>query len=366
MDKQMDKQTKHNRRYGLLLFILILSTMAVLLMGLSSCGSAGRHENKLIDDLAGRIIETPVQDMGADEDPVTIGIIDVLGNFTGDTFEIATVKDRVYKKTIGDFGLYDYALPLSEKDPGQKERYPFILFIPGGSWTDVKKENLTLPAEGLSYFGFATAVINTRVLPNYGYFDQLEDVLDALQYFYDNADLLQINRDEIFVVGVSSGGNMALTAAYSRGNIPERPKWAGKYTFDIAGVSTMSAPIDMNELRLAKSNMGVGLSTDLFPDITVNRAGLELASKIMNPISYITEETPTTLIIGGSNDSIVPSTQARILHKALSKHGIESKLLIYLDATHTEWSEGEVFKAMGEFFQNERIQKEQEKGSTIS
>jgi dipeptidyl aminopeptidase/acylaminoacyl peptidase len=53
-----------------------------------------------------------------------------------------------------------------------------------------------------------------------------------------------------------------------------------------------------------------------------------------NPITYVTKGAPPFLLIHGDRDPLVPAHQAELLHRALEKAGVETKLHLVKGAGH--------------------------------
>jgi dipeptidyl aminopeptidase/acylaminoacyl peptidase len=53
-----------------------------------------------------------------------------------------------------------------------------------------------------------------------------------------------------------------------------------------------------------------------------------------NPITYVTKDDPPFLIMHGDKDDLVPLGQSELLHAALQKAGVESKLHVVQGAGH--------------------------------
>lgn len=90
------------------------------------------------------------------------------------------------------------------------EKLPAVFDIHGGGWYYGDKELnkiycLNLAAEG----SFRVINLSYRLAPSVGVAEQLNDVVAALNYFYDNAEKFGIDADNLFLTGDSAGGNLA-------------------------------------------------------------------------------------------------------------------------------------------------------------
>ncbi len=57
-------------------------------------------------------------------------------------------------------------------------------------------------------------------------------------------------------------------------------------------------------------------------------------AKQANPINYVSDDDPPFLIVHGDNDLLVSYRQSELLHAALTKAGVTSKLQIEPGAGH--------------------------------
>ncbi len=70
-----------------------------------------------------------------------------------------------------------------------------------------------------------------------------------------------------------------------------------------------------------------------------------------NPITYINKNTPPFLIMVGDKDRRVSPNQSELMHEALRKAGVQSKLYIIKGADHggVEWVQDEISNIIFKF-----------------
>lgn len=101
---------------------------------------------------------------------------------------------------------------------GDGKSNPCLLFFHGGNW---EHRNINQHKRYAYYFalrGFYTASIMYSVFadsPSVTPYDQISDVKSAIQYVRANADKLGINGSQIYCVGMSAGGHLIASSAYS-------------------------------------------------------------------------------------------------------------------------------------------------------
>ncbi len=76
--------------------------------------------------------------------------------------------------------------------------------------------------------------------------------------------------------------------------------------------------------------------------------------QLANPITYVDPTDPPFLIMHGDADRLVPHCQSEMLHEALQRSGVESRLIIVPGKGHNdgEWPAG-YKEEMARFFLKE-------------
>jgi acetyl esterase/lipase len=198
-------------------------------------------------------------------------------------------------------------------EPGQ---YPAIVMIYGGAWRNGTPEDNADFARHMASRGYVVCAIDYRHAPQFQFPVQLEDVEDSLVFIRQHAAELQIDVNRLALLGRSSGGHLALLAAYQPSLAPVR------------AVVTYYAPTDL-----------IGGYEDLpVPDPIRVRGVLEnflggppaqLRERYLqaSPVTYATRPLPPTLLIQGGRDHIVKPRFARELHQRLRATGTQAVLL---------------------------------------
>lgn len=98
-----------------------------------------------------------------------------------------------------------------------KEARPLVILSPGGGWASYTEvPRLTLLANDLASRGYTVAVIQYALGPQGfdTYLKAVQDVRSAIRYFRINANNLQIDADNIFAGGWSTGAQASLAAGF--------------------------------------------------------------------------------------------------------------------------------------------------------
>ena len=162
----------------------------------------------------------------------------------------------------------------------------------------------------------------------------------------------------MFILGGSSGGNLALMAAYTNGVGFAPENKSRSYVLDIKGVSVFAPPVDLAAAAadLLGESITVESITDVDESLQVLLGTKELdineAINRLNPAEYVTEDTPPTLIIQGGRDQTISPEHGMILHDALLAKNVKTSLVTYPEATHIEWPMERLLKDTHDFFQS--------------
>ncbi len=240
-------------------------------------------------------------------------------------------RDVVYGR-VGDVELkLDLARPPEGKGP-----FPAVVMIHGGGWQNGDKKVYIPFLQVYAKGGYVAASINYRLTPAHRFPAQIEDVKRAVRYLRERAKELKIDPDRIGAMGHSAGGHLSLMLGFTgpadglegadAGGISSRVKAVVNYfgPADLAREGPGVIPGNDPEARKKVGDMLDGLIRDFLG--TSDRKDPAMAKG--SPLTYLTADDPPVLTFHGTEDMLVPVEQARILHDALRKAGVEERLEI--------------------------------------
>lgn len=226
-------------------------------------------------------------------------------------------KTLVYKQYPGEELKLDY---YPSEITGKR---PCVIVIHGGSWKGGDSRQLPELNSILAHAGYNVASVNYRLAPQNHSPAQYHDVKDAIVYLRSHADELNIDADNIVLLGRSAGGQLALLAAYRL------------YDMGIRGVISYYGPADMIWGYQNPANPWVYNSCEVLEDYlggTYNQ--LPQAYFDSSPIEAVGENTVPTLLIQGKNDVLVAYGHSTRLAEKLRKYNIRHYFLSLPWATH--------------------------------
>ena len=191
---------------------------------------------------------------------------------------------------------------------GAASRPTLVLVVHGGSWNSGSSGQLTGMNRYLAGSGYTVAALNYRLAPRFRFPAAVEDIGAAVRYLEET--MPPEGRGRVVLLGRSSGGHLALLAAY-RAVHPS-----------IRGVVALYPPTDLvwswerpAPGRLMDSNgvirQFLGGSPEDMPD----------RFRAASPIRLVRPGLPPTLLIHGGNDEMVSPLQSRRLARELARAG---------------------------------------------
>ena len=92
-----------------------------------------------------------------------------------------------------------------------REMRPVVIIVPGGGYNAVSIAGEGMDtADVLKEKGYAVAILNYRVIPNH-YPAPQADLALAIKYMRANANSLQVNGEDLLLIGYSAGGHLVAT-----------------------------------------------------------------------------------------------------------------------------------------------------------
>jgi acetyl esterase/lipase len=214
--------------------------------------------------------------------------------------DFVTYKDVVYGKDSVDQSV-DVHLPKT----GNKR--PVFILLHGGAWAVPGKFDF----DGLgldtffTYNGYAVVNMNYRLIPKYTYPAAVDDIGLVMDLVRKKATEWNLDPDRVCLLGRSSGAHLALLYAYSR-NDDKR----------IKAVIDYCGPVDFTDSTVAYAPLGANVAALLGPYQSHTQVWHDAS-----PINYLAGAVPT-VILQGTNDSLVFPVQSQLLQNGLLHLGV--------------------------------------------
>ncbi len=216
--------------------------------------------------------------------------------------------------------LMEYSFP--GKRPDWKR--PALVVVPGGGYSRISPSEGDPIATAFMALGFQTFVLNYRCTSEDAYYpEQLLELSAAVDYVRTHAKELNVNEQEIFVIGSSAGGHLAanLSVAYAR-------------VSELAGVSLDCKPtaVGLAYPVIAYQYGHTGSFDNLLKGYSEDEKKTLLPQ--LNLDAQVTADTPPTFIWCTAEDVIVPAENTIRYVLALAKAGVPYESHIYPIGPH--------------------------------
>jgi len=245
---------------------------------------------------------------------------------------MALGADPVIRKDVPYLGAdraekADLYLPATQDGPGR----PAVVIIHGGGWTGgdkgAKREiNIGTTLANAGYVGMS---INYRLQKKDGppaWPGNLHDCKVAVRYLRAHAKELNVDPNNIGVIGGSAGGHLAAMVGLTGDDKALDP--AAPYP----GVSTrvncvvdMYGPMADDKKRLER----------LVPIVGATFADKPEAFRAFCPLTHIDAKDPPVLILHGTADTTVEVADSERFAASLKQGGVTHQLVIIPGAPHT-------------------------------
>jgi len=186
--------------------------------------------------------------------------------------------------------LYIY---LAAGTPGTPR--PWIMSIHGGGWSNGDPRDLDQTIPDLVAAGYNVVAPSYRFSPTYTWPRQMEDVETAYRYAIANAARFNLDPKQLWLLGRSAGGQVALKLAYG-----------SKVLENVKGVIALYTPTDLDfGYRWAFEN-DVLDSRKLLQELVGTTPDKDPEKfRAASPLADVSVNSPPTLLISGRPDPLV-------------------------------------------------------------
>ena len=210
---------------------------------------------------------------------------------------------------------------------------PAVLICPGGGY-----ENLSFHNEGLctawrlEKTGYRTFILNYRYSPNRYPAPQLDLAL-AIKYLRANAAELQIDPDNLMILGYSAGGHLCASTAALREELEgalqkEMEKFRPDLLESCRGISMRPDKVCLCYPVISF------LSEDHEPSFQALTGGDESLREHLSIEKQVDPDYPKTFIWTCADDSLVPPSNASRMAEALEAQKVPHKFCLYPQGEH--------------------------------
>ncbi|MBQ8342543.1 MAG: alpha/beta hydrolase [Clostridia bacterium] len=201
---------------------------------------------------------------------------------------------------------------------------PAVLVLPGGGYAMTSRREGEPIASAFLGQGFQVFVLwYLTVTDGVRYPEELLEAASAVDYIKQHAKELNVNPDEVFVVGFSAGGHLTGNLAVEHQNVSKK-----------AGVALNCKPAGVGLCYPVISNVHGHFAS--FENLLNGYSEEEKAAlmKTLNLNEAVSEHTPPAFIWATADDQVVPGDNAIRFAQAMSDHERDYELHIYPHGRH--------------------------------
>lgn len=202
--------------------------------------------------------------------------------------------------------------------------WPAVIVIHGGSWSGGAKSDFEVYDRWLAAGGRVVFDVEHRLANSAQRFPaQIMDIKCAIVWVKNHAAQYHVDPGRIALLGRSSGGQLALLAAYTANDPTLRPASCGARETSVRAVVSFYGPAD---LAWAYAHPGR-------PDVIDTRRVLEnylggspaaapQAYAAASPIEHVGAQSPPTLFLHGGHDQVVRAENVERITRKLAAAGV--------------------------------------------
>ncbi len=227
--------------------------------------------------------------------------------------------------------------------------HPVIVLVHGGAWFVGTSNDYQDFVHHFAIAGYATASVDFRLIPEDGFYGQVQDIKDTIRWLRLHARDYNLDPERIGLFGSSSGGHLAgLVAATTNdeglGIDPPGTSSAVDAAFLLYGVYDLTTWIPNPIVRAYTG----GLRFEDAP----------LVYQAYSPLFHIDGSEPPTAVMHGTRDWAVDFQMAEDYVAAMQAAGVAAELLPFEGGGHgfgklRPWTRPAIFDALLTFFARE-------------
>ncbi len=212
----------------------------------------------------------------------------------------------------------DVYLPAGRTSANTK----LMILVHGGGWTEGDKADFTpyiamlqtrLPGYAFININYRLAGNGQNVFPA-----QENDIQAAMAFIFNKKEEYQVS-DKWVLLGASAGAHLAMLQAYKYSS-PVIPK----------AIVSFFGPADLTAMYNSNPFIALALVKVLGTTPGLNAALYQQSS----PLTFISPQSPPTLLLQGGADNLVPPGQAILVKDKLQSLGIPNQYVLYPTAGH--------------------------------
>ena len=215
---------------------------------------------------------------------------------------------------------------------------PVVIYIHGGGWISGDKNNHSYYSKVFAKNGYIAYSLNYDLSDKDNHLVATTELqlLDGIAYVKNNAHKYNGNANRIYLIGDSAGGNLALELAYKIANGIYTESSDGSSLPQIKAVSVLYPATNPEDMYNHKDLItGKAVSNMAYYYTGCTPSDNKNMYDSINPINYITTNTPpTNIILGNADSTITPKSTYGFIEK-LKEQNVDYNAIIIPFANHS-------------------------------
>jgi len=214
--------------------------------------------------------------------------------------------------------------------------YPVLVHVQGSGWFQQDLNNVIMDFKDIVTRGFVLAIVEYLPIPDASFPSHIHDAKTAVRYLNAHADELELDMENLFLSGDSSGGHTAVMAWATWNtkmlDTKTEPLPEIRACIDIYGVTDFEAIVNQpSATDHAKPTSPPNLLLTEFI-----RGNDDAHVKQASVLYYLERNKPTSplLILHGNKDTVVPFEQSVLLYEACQEHDLDAEFYCVDEADH--------------------------------
>ena len=239
---------------------------------------------------------------------------------------IKTITDVSYGKA--DAQKVDIYLPRAHKS----KCTAVVIYIHGGAWSGGDKSGYDTACKSEAKNGYAAATINYRMIGEGATWeDMLEDITAAIETVKTTAAQNGITLSKAALTGGSAGAHLAMLYSYKNQDISP---------IKIAFCGEQCGPSNLLDMDVAENSGDPDWTYSILSGLIgqeLNKMTFGAATDVLraaSPVTYITKDSPPTIIAHGQKDDVVLYSQGLDVHNAFTAVGVACELITFPNSGH--------------------------------
>lgn len=240
--------------------------------------------------------------------------------------DTVTLKSDVVYGTVGGTLLcMDVAYPTKRCGAA-----PCIAVIHGGAWMQGNKRDHIEDIKHFARQGYVSVSIGYRLAPAHQFPAQVEDVKCAIRFLRANSTKFNIDPEQIGAIGYSAGAHLSMMlGTMDKGDGFEGTGGWPEESSKVQAVVSYFGPTQLDAKDIPKISLPL-VSTFLGGSAKEKPVVYRQAS----PLTYVSEGDAPMLLFQGTNDPLVPHSQAIKMVTAMTRKHVPGRVELLINADH--------------------------------